>query len=120
VRALIAAATVKKYAASSKSAALHLYCLFCSQPCSNASVVCGSITRYAEKHARVPVQAAAPTGSMGEQLPTSFGDYFDGVVHYFDGGLIVDRICRNLHASGPFLYVGEGCVRKVFAIQVRT
>ena len=52
-----------------------------------------------------PADAALPDGLaranplslsvLGDkQLPVPLGDDFDGAVGHFDGGLIVDRVCR--------------------------
>ena len=47
------------------------------------------------------------------------GDDFDGTIGHFDGGLIVNRVPRHRHASGPFSCVGHGIVRQILVIQVR-
>ena len=48
-----------------------------------------------------------------------FGDDFDSPIGHFDGGLIVDRVCRRRSSRGPYFRVGQGVLRGSLVIQVR-
>src|SRR5579862_2010047 len=59
-------------------------------------------------------------GRLGrKQLPVPLGDYLDGAVNYFDGGLIINRVRRRWPLGGPFFCVGHGILRESGVIQMR-
>ncbi|HSP73332.1 MAG TPA: hypothetical protein VLN26_13240, partial [Gaiellaceae bacterium] len=46
-------------------------------------------------------------GTPAQPLPVSLGHDFDGAGGHFDGGLIVDRICRHREPGGPCFDLGQ-------------